>query len=94
MSFVHLLTYSFVIIFLQSIANIEYALDFFDYVFCTHIIFIADVSLSFFQHFHSTVAQEFNVRMFLLDSGNSSFAALAAFVVSRRSQFVFNNRIH
>ena len=89
-SFVHLLTYCFVIVFFQRIANIKYALDFFDYIFGTHIIFSADISFRFFQHIHCTVTQEFYMRMFFLDSSNSSLTALTTLVVSRRSQFVFH----
>ncbi len=56
MSFVHLLTYCFVIVFFQRIANIKYALDFFDYIFGTHIIFSADVAFDFVQHIHCRIA--------------------------------------
>ena len=38
----------YVIILFQCLANIEYTLDFFDYIFCTHIVFCADISFRFF----------------------------------------------
>ena len=42
-SFIHLLSYGFVITSFQSVANIEYTLDFFNDVFCTHIVFFTDL---------------------------------------------------
>ena len=40
-----------------------------------------NVGFGFFQHAHGNVTQEFYVWMLLLNSGNSSFAALTKFVV-------------
>ena len=39
----------------QSIANIKYTLDFFNDVFCTHIVFFTDLGFCFLQHFHCTI---------------------------------------
>ena len=83
MSFVHFLTYRFVISSFQGITYIEYTLNFFDYVFGTHVIFFTDISFCLCQHIHCTVTQEFYMRMFFLDGSHSSLAALTTFVVCR-----------
>ena len=79
--FVHLLSYSFVVVAFQSVAYVEYTLDFFDDVFSTFVVFFANFCLDFVQHVEGAVAQEFYLRVFLLEGCHYVFAALAALVV-------------
>ena len=80
--FEHLLPYGFIIAAFQGVTYIQYALDFFDDIFCTHVVFFGYVRFYFVQHVHVAIAQEFYFRMILLDGSHYIFAALAAFVIS------------
>ena len=81
-SFIHFLTYGFIIIAFKSFAYIKYALNFFDYIFCSFIIFFTYFCFYLCKHFESSITQEFNVRIFFLQCSYYVFATLAAFVIS------------
>ena len=88
---IHFFSDSFVVTFFQCITDIQYALNFFNDIFSTHIIFCTNIGLNFIQHVHGSVSQEFYFRMITLNGSYYVFARLTTFVVCRRSQFMFNH---
>ena len=68
-------------------------MDLFDDIFCTLKVFFRHFGLHGIQHVHGAVAQEFYFGVILLNGCYYVFTALTTLVVSRRCQFVLNDRI-
>lgn len=87
---VHPLSYPLIITLFERIADVQDAGGFADYIFCTAIILFRDFVPNLVEPGPAGIAEEFDLRVPLADSGGGVFTGGPALIVSRRGQLMLD----